>query len=29
MLTARKERIIDFSLNKLKEKSKKHDDMQR
>ena len=28
MLTARKERIIDFSLNKLKEKSKKHDDMQ-
>ena len=29
MLTSRKERIIDFSLNKLKEKSKKHDDMQR
>ena len=29
MLTARKERIIDFSLNKLQEKSKKHDDMQR
>ena len=29
MLTARKERIIDFSLNKLKEKSRKHDDMQR
>ena len=29
MLTARKERIIDFSLNKLKEKTKKHDDMQR
>ena len=29
MLTARKERILDFSLNKLKEKSKKHDDMQR
>lgn len=29
MLTARKERIIDFSLNKLKEKAKKHDDMQR
>lgn len=29
MLTARKERIIDFSLNKLKEKSKKYDDMQR
>ena len=29
MLTARKERIIDFYLNKLKEKSKKHDDMQR
>ena len=29
MLTARKERIIDFSLNKLKEKSKKHDGMQR
>lgn len=29
MLTARKERIIDFSLNKLKENSKKHDDMQR
>ena len=29
MLTVRKERIIDFSLNKLKEKSKKHDDMQR
>lgn len=29
MLTARKECIIDFSLNKLKEKSKKHDDMQR
>lgn len=29
MLTARKERIIDFSLNKLKEKSKNHDDMQR
>ena len=27
MLTARKERIIDFSLNKLKEKSRKHDDM--
>ena len=29
MLTARKERILDFSLNKLKEKSRKHDDMQR
>ena len=29
MLTARKEHIIDFSLNKLKQKSKKHDDMQR
>lgn len=29
MLTSRKERIIDFSLNKLKEKSKKRDDMQR
>lgn len=29
MLMARKERIIDFSLNKLKEKSRKHDDMQR
>ena len=29
MLTARKERIIDFSLNKLKEKSRKHNDMQR
>ena len=29
MLTARKERVIDFSLNKLKEKSRKHDDMQR
>lgn len=29
MLTARKEHIIDFSLNKLKEKSKKHSDIQR
>lgn len=27
MLTARKERILDFSLNKLKEKAKKHHDM--
>ena len=27
MLTARKERIIDFSLNKLNEKAKKHHDM--
>lgn len=27
MLTTRKERIIDFSLNKLKEKQKKNDDM--
>lgn len=27
MLTIRKERIIDFSLNKLKEKPKNHDDM--
>ena len=29
MLTARKERILDFSLNKLNEKAKKHHDMQR